>query len=109
LLDTVLLQEGRKDRFIVSGQEKLQVPFGNQLPHSIQVGDVVGFQPIQERSGQMEREGKQASLYGLLEERLVDLLKMLFEDVAEVPYRLVGVEAKRQIYRVIHRNSGGSV
>jgi hypothetical protein len=109
LLDPVLLPEGRKDRFIVSGQKKLQAPFGYELSHSIQVGDVVGLQPVQERSGQVEREGKKSSLDGLVEEGSVDLLQMLLEDVAEVAYRLMGVEPKRQIYWVIHQNSEGSV
>jgi hypothetical protein len=102
LLDTVCPKEGWEDRLVIPSQEKLELSISSQPTHHVQVTGLVGLHPIEEGSGQMQREGKEVPLNGTLEKGRVDIPKVLFENVSEVAHRLMGVKPEGEGHRVLH-------
>jgi hypothetical protein len=69
----------------------------------------VGLEPFEQRAGEVEDGGKELALGEPLQQRAVNVLDVLGEDVVEIPHRLVEMETEdeperaRRVTRRCHR------
>jgi hypothetical protein len=52
------------------------------------------FQPLEQRSGEVQYQRKELALRQTLQDRPIDILDVLLEDIVEVPDGLVQVQPK---------------
>jgi len=62
----------------------------------------VALQPIQKGSGKVEGEREEAPFGSSGEKGFVHVSKVIFEDMVEVPDRLVGVKPECEVDRIMH-------
>ena len=73
-------------------QEQFELARARQEREAVEVRWLMRFQPLQERPGQMEDGGEQVRFLQLVEQRPVDIVHVLAEDMIEVADGLVQVQ-----------------
>ena len=100
LLHPVGARQRGEDRLVEPREEELQPAVGREPAELVEVARLVGLEPLEQRAGKMEDGGKELALGEPLQQRAVDVLHVLAEDVVEVPDRLVEMETEDEPERV---------
>jgi hypothetical protein len=90
--------QGCQDRLVESGQEQLHLAAGHKPTQLIEIGAVMRFQPLEQRSREVQHERKEAPLGQTLQDGPVNILNVLLEDMIEVSDWLVQVQPKYEAY-----------
>jgi hypothetical protein len=96
LLDSVCPRQGDQHRLVEPGQEQLDLAVAHQAAELIEISRVMLFEPLEQRSREMEHGRQKATAGQMLENGTIHVLEVLLEDVVKVADRLVEVEAKHE-------------
>jgi hypothetical protein len=96
LLDPVLGSKRHEDRLVVTRREEFD-PAGVDLPsHPIDPVRGVVLQPVEQWPREMDRHRADLAVAEAVQQRGIDCVEVVAEDVIEVPHRLVEMEAKAE-------------
>jgi len=73
-----------------------------QPSDQVEIGRVMGFEPLEQRARDVQREGEEASLGEPLDQRPIDVPQVIGEHMVEVSHRLMQMHAEHEADRV-HR------
>src|SRR6266571_1764244 len=96
LLESIRTHQRREHRLVESRQQQLDVPVRRQATDRIEVGASVRLEPFEQRSRDVQRERQEPLCGEPLHEGEVHVSQVVFEDVVEVPHRLVEVHAEHE-------------
>ena len=88
--------EDREDRLVVAAGQHLDLPAGDERANPLEEVGPVGFQPVEQRSGVVERQADAGMAFQGGEQGRVRPVRRLGDDVVEVPDGLVVVDGERQ-------------
>src|SRR5207302_5418493 len=101
----VTVRDYREDRLVEPAAEDLDLVGHDELREPVQERRLLFLKPLQQRTRVVQRQPDVRVPLQEIEERPVAALVGLAEDMAEVPHRLLVVNAKQQRYRVHVRPS----
>src|SRR2546425_5793749 len=106
LLEPIGAGERREDRLVESREQQLQPAFGGKPANHVEPRRVVLFQPLEQRTRDVQREREKPGGGGSLDNRPIDVAHMVGHDVVEIPHGLMQVQAKYKPQRGRGRQEG---
>ena len=105
LLHPVRPGQRGEHRLVEAGQEHLDLPVGGETGQAIEIGGLVPLQPLEQRPREVQHDGEEVALAQPVEQRAIDVIDVLGEDVVEVADRLMQVQSEDEADRVGHQRN----
>ena len=106
LFEPVGAGERREDRLVESSQQQLHAAIGGQPADHVEPCGVVLFQPLEQRTGDVQRQREEVGRGRALDDRPVDVAHVIGHDVVEIPDRLMQVQAEDESEGCGHDGAG---
>ena len=99
LLHPVAPGERGEHRFVEAAEEDFHLSVGGEPAQPVEVCGLVSLEPLEEGAGQVQNDREEPAIGEGVEQRPVDVLDVLREDVVEVADRLVEVKPEGEADR----------
>ncbi len=73
-------------------QQQLELARAREDSEAVEVGRLIRFQPFQQRPGEVKHGGEEVRLFQLVDQRAIDVVQVLAEDMVEIADGLVQVQ-----------------
>src|ERR1041385_2790699 len=92
LLEAVFPEQRNEDGLVEPREQQLHAPFAREPADQVEQSPFVRFEPLEQRTGEMDGNGEKLPLRQPLEKRPVHVAHVLLEHVIEISNRLVEVD-----------------